>query len=242
MPSLRVLKRTSAKNLVRKIASRIKLLLLWHQKRRSIQMRATELQFPLRICKTGAARNEGIRTGKCFDKHFACQYWEVKLKFVKTWQVSDLQITSHKKLETDEEETLFAELARSISHQKVGSKGRRGVPQNRRVAMPGYPEEPCTPSDMQALKKFVQAGTAWHPKSNMIVQRHHAFAGIRTSIHSWNHQHRQPYYPLRQKAESRWPGRHGRSANPSCAGNNKVYLRLVNTSTKLPCPKTRIVL
>jgi len=77
----------------------------------------------------------------------------------------------------------------------------------------GYPEEGMPPSDMQALKKFVQAGNKLGIPSRLIgpkdIMRLPEYDGlfIRETPTSTT------ILPLRQKSRSRWPlVRHGRSS------------------------------
>ncbi|AWY00479.1 carboxylate--amine ligase [Marinomonas primoryensis] len=234
MPSVRVLNDISKKTLYE---MQVAQLLPALAQKLGTPDAPTELSFHCVFGKT--AQPEMKEFARKMFEAFTCPVLEVKLKFRKTWQVSDLQITSHKNL-NDEEETLFAESLEAFS-TKVWNKSRALRTAKFDLAMLVNPEEAMPPSDMQALKKFVQAGKQLGIQVDMIgpkdIMRLPEYDGlfIRETTNIDHHTYR-----FAKKAEA--AGLVVMDDPQSIMRcTNKVYLADLFNTHKVPCPKTRIV-
>ncbi len=172
-------------------------------------------------------------------ERFPCPILEVKLRFRKQWEISGLNAGSPNDLD-DEAESDFANALDEFSQQvwrKTPSKKKFRFD----LAMLVNPEEKLPPSDKQALKKFIQAGSELGVDVEIITQRNFLrlpeYDGlfIRETTAVDHHTYR---FAKKAEAENMVVVDDPTSIL-RCA--NKVYLADLFRSRNVPTPKTMLL-
>jgi len=174
-----------------------------------------------------------------FDK-FPCPILEVSLRFQGRWQINELQALSPHNLQTDEQQTEFANGLDRFSH-KIWRTPKLRKQYRYDLAILTNKDEKLPPSDATAIKRFIKAGNKLGVDVDIIDRKDYVrlaeydalFIRETTSI-----DHHTFRFAKKAESEGMVVMDDSTSILRCC---NKVYLTDLFNVNKVPSPKTYIL-
>ena len=173
-------------------------------------------------------------------ERFPCPILEIELRYKKSWQIKSIKPVSLNKLESEEEQTAFAETFERFSN-KIWRKPKTRKTYRYDLAILIDPNEEMPPSDAKALRRFVSAANQLGISADLIEKNDYMrlaeYDGLFIRETTMVNHHT---YRFAKKAEAE--GMVSIDDSTSILRcTNKIYLADLLQTHNIPTPRTEII-